>query len=380
MRVSNVYIDYYGKNSISPVNQDISNFETHVKRRQKLYRQCGIPTFAFADAEVLEVGPGGGHNALSLFQWGIKHIDLIEPNPTGVKTIQHLFDKYNIDSEKYTIHNIPIEVYRSDKKYDIVLAEGFLMYVPNWREICDILSDFTRVGGVVVVASADDISLFIELMKRLIGQAIARDYNTLEEKVNALIPVFDSQLSKLRGASRPTRDWIYDNVFNPAQSHDFALEMGDLIRQFRGFDLIGSSPKMFTDYSWYKDIWFDEKEDQLNQFRTKHLSLVLAGTEEIILNPEDSDRIASFISEVKRIENEWEKSQDEQIITKLAQKLIEGKLYMECMPGSFVNVYTEIVDAVLTLSRGEIPNMGKYNHFFGAFGRGEQYLGFMKSL
>ncbi len=34
--------------------------KAHFEHRRKLYRQCGIPTIAFRNAEILEVGPGGG--------------------------------------------------------------------------------------------------------------------------------------------------------------------------------------------------------------------------------------------------------------------------------------------------------------------------------
>lgn len=58
--MNNVFLEYYGEHQISPVKQDISDLEIHYNRRKKLYRQCGIPTIAFRNAKILEVGPGGG--------------------------------------------------------------------------------------------------------------------------------------------------------------------------------------------------------------------------------------------------------------------------------------------------------------------------------
>lgn len=58
--MSNIFLDYYGKNQISPVRQDINDMQIHYERRKKLYRQCGIPILAFKNAEMLEIGPGGG--------------------------------------------------------------------------------------------------------------------------------------------------------------------------------------------------------------------------------------------------------------------------------------------------------------------------------
>ena len=58
--MKNDFIEYYDEYQISPVKQDISDIDIHYKRREKLYRQCGIPMLAFRNAEILEVGPGGG--------------------------------------------------------------------------------------------------------------------------------------------------------------------------------------------------------------------------------------------------------------------------------------------------------------------------------
>ena len=67
--MSNEFIEYYGEHNISPVHQDISDFEIHYGRRRKLYRQCGIPLQTFKNAKVLEVGPGSGYNTLATLKF-----------------------------------------------------------------------------------------------------------------------------------------------------------------------------------------------------------------------------------------------------------------------------------------------------------------------
>lgn len=58
--MENDFLEYYGEHSISPVHQDITDIELHYNRRKKLYRQCGIPIMTFRNAELLEIGAGGG--------------------------------------------------------------------------------------------------------------------------------------------------------------------------------------------------------------------------------------------------------------------------------------------------------------------------------
>ena len=58
--MNNDFLEYYGEHSISPVRQDITDIALHYERRKKVYRQCGIPLLAFRNAELLEIGAGGG--------------------------------------------------------------------------------------------------------------------------------------------------------------------------------------------------------------------------------------------------------------------------------------------------------------------------------
>lgn len=61
----NKFIEYYGNHEISPVKQDLSDLKAHCAKREKLYRQLGIPGIAFEGKKILEVGPGSGYNTLA---------------------------------------------------------------------------------------------------------------------------------------------------------------------------------------------------------------------------------------------------------------------------------------------------------------------------
>ena len=58
--MNNLFVDFYGKHNISPVHQDIGDFDLHLLRRAKLYRQLGMPIILYKNAYILEIGPGGG--------------------------------------------------------------------------------------------------------------------------------------------------------------------------------------------------------------------------------------------------------------------------------------------------------------------------------
>ena len=183
-REENDFLNFYSKHSISPVRQDLSNKEVHYRRREKLYRQLGMPVILFKDANMLEVGPGGGYNTLAFFEWNIRHIDLVEANPKGIEDMKELFN--GINKDKYSVHACLIEEYKNNSKYDIVIAESFLQFLKNQKEVIDILKEKVVDGGVVVITCSDEVCFFIEQIKRLLAHAYVKDIDNYEKKVEIL--------------------------------------------------------------------------------------------------------------------------------------------------------------------------------------------------
>ena len=167
-KYKNDYLTFYGENNISPVRQDINNFEQHCLRRKNLYRQLGIPVLALRNSEILEVGAGSGYNTLTYFFLGgrVKNVDIVEPNPTGRVEINRLFEKYKITKDKYNCISSTIEEFVTDKTYDFVIAEGFIPGLSNPKEILGILEKYTHKNSIIIITCVDEIGLYVERMKR----------------------------------------------------------------------------------------------------------------------------------------------------------------------------------------------------------------------
>jgi ubiquinone/menaquinone biosynthesis C-methylase UbiE len=84
------HLAFYKAHGISPVRQDISDWERHRQRRSALYRQLGILPSYLRGRSVLEVGPGSGHNALHTAGLEPSRFVLVEGNPTGIGHIRAL--------------------------------------------------------------------------------------------------------------------------------------------------------------------------------------------------------------------------------------------------------------------------------------------------
>lgn len=378
--MKNDFLEYYGKHNISPVKQDVSNIEIHYERRKKLYRQLGIPTIAFRNAEILEVGPGGGYNTLAFFHWNVKHVDLVEANPKGREDMQQLFVQQGIAEEKYEIFPYKIEEYKTKKKYDIIIAEGFLPLIYNQQEVINKLQELINENGIIVVTCSEDICFFIELMKRLVGIMIVADIPEYDQKVEYLADFFKPQLARLRGVSRSPEDWVQDQILSPTIVNEAELTMSQAINYFgENFDVLGCSPNLFTDYSWYKDIWCNYKEDYREQFRRKRFSLLMANMQEVILPVEAADILEKHFKEIKRLEADYERTFDVDKVSSIIKEMDSmDSLLQQNFEVEFTNVFHEIKEALLCLLQEKKVNMNKYPCFFSAFGRTQQYISFVK--
>ncbi len=376
----NEQLEYYLKHNISPEHQDISDLKIHFERREKLYRQCGIPGLAFRNAEILEVGPGGGDNTLAFFHWNCKHIDLVEANPTAIKDMRRLFTDYGVPEDKYQIYNCIIEKYNSTKKYDIIVAEGFIQHISNQKEVLDKLIRLIRNKGIIIITCGGKINFFIEIIKRMVGRVLTKNIPSYVEKVEYLTKIFAPQLAQLRGVSKLPEDWVKDNIFNPELNSESKLDLMKAIRIFDpDFDVLGCSPQIFTDYSWSKDIWYDYKQNYIEQFQRKRLSLLMANMPEIIAPVESVNDMLEYFENIINIEREYERTPDVNKIGNMLDVMEEmERLVYQYMPDEFVKVFFEIKDVLICLKNNDSPDMRNYPNFFKAFGRTQQYISFVK--
>ncbi len=375
--MQNDILSYYVENSISPVHQDISNWNLHIERRRKLYRQCGIPFKFFEGKKILEVGPGSGYNTLVFFEWGA-NMTLVEPNPTGIEEARNLFKKMRIDDEKYDFIHSKIEDYDTEEKYDVVIAEGFLDAMDNATEIIEKLKSLVKRGGVIVITCADDVCLFIETMKRLIAAIMTKGIVNYDEKVDYLVDFFAPQLENLKGMSRPVKDWVEDQMICKSFINGNSLSMAEAVIKFEDFYFLGSSQRLFTDYSWYKDIWYDEKHNILEQFRKKRLSLLMAGMDEVILDSGDVDELVIIFKEIRKLASDFEIQYDNRILNEIEKLLLNLCTKADVFPIGFRNVLWDIKNSIEEIIEGKDYDISKYTNFYQAFGRTQQYLAFEK--
>ncbi|MGN0349339.1 MAG: class I SAM-dependent methyltransferase [Roseburia sp.] len=376
----NKFIEYYGKYNISPVKQNLQNMHEHLAKREKLYRQLGITRATFEGSSLLEIGPGSGYNTLAFLEGGCSHCTLVEPNSTGVRDMQQLFSQYGIEEERYHIIQDTIENTCFTQKFDIVIAEGFLHSIDNSKEIIASICKLVKPGGVVVITCMDLTSMFVEQMKRLIAHVLLKETNDYETRVRLCVDFFAPQMKALHGMSRSVEDWVRDDILNPAFQNDHYLSMGDALDAFEeDFYFLGSSQRIFTDYSWYKDLAYHERRYLKEEYLLKRHNFLLTGLGETIIKKDDSEKIYEMLKKIRTLSKRYEecyKDSDLYEIIRLLEDLAKLLQTIHETYGEFVTDTIEILGAMLL---GKEVNFEDYSAFYRAVGRTQQYLSMVKS-
>ena len=116
------FVDFYSKNKISPVSQNIDDLDLHFQRRNSLFSNLGLPVSLLKDCDILEFGPGTGHNALYTISLMPKRYYLVDGNPKGLEDTKKLLSRYSIpDLKLFSTLFLDFQVKDS---FDIVWAEG----------------------------------------------------------------------------------------------------------------------------------------------------------------------------------------------------------------------------------------------------------------
>ena len=365
------HLKFYGEHGISPVRQDISDLSRHFKRREALYRHLGIVPRSLSGRSVLEVGPGSGQNALYTASLKPASFVLLEGNPIGAEQTGILMRPH-----RAIVIQSRLEDWVPTAPFDFVFCEGLLSGVENPNDILNKLSAATRSGGVLVISVVDHLSHFPEMIRRALAQSILKGAGTLTEQTERLLPAFAPHLTTLRGMSRRHDDWIVDNLIHPGTVIPLINAPEAIQRLSESFDYYAGSPHFVTDWRWYKEAAGETNERAIEQYWDLAHNLL----------------DYSVVSEAR----EPQLNQTLYALCTLARahlKAYEEKFDQRCME-EFKDVLSHIIRDVMTFSTSTARAMREgadllegalmpadiagAQRFGALFGRGQQYLSFIK--
>lgn len=246
------FVDFYSKHGIIPTRQDISDLRRHIDRRESLYRQLGLPAAFFRGASVLEFGPGSGHNAIVTGLHAPARYLLVDGNPPSIKSTRDQLRKH-CPSLKFQIKKSSITSFRTSERFDLVLAEGLIPTQNDPAKFLRHVATFVKPSGVVAFTTMDAVSLLPEMLRRWTAWQLTHKLKDINAKVRLLVDFFADDVKSLPGMSRPTEDWVLDQILHPWSGPLFSIP--EAVRALGGrWALLGSSPRFLCDWRWYKNV------------------------------------------------------------------------------------------------------------------------------
>jgi SAM-dependent methyltransferase len=368
------FVSFYTENNISPVSQNIEDLEKHFQRRDSLLRSLGILPGFVEGMEIIEFGPGSGHNAFYTASLSPQKYFLVDGNPLGIKQTRERLSRINL--ENCQVFNSLFLDYPANETFDIVWAEGCIPHQSDPISILKHLSLFVKPDGAFVFTTINSISYLSETIRRLIFNVCLPADQSVESALEKLRPLLSSHLSQLKGMSRPIDDWILDNIIHPLQNGQL-LSIPDVIEGLQDrFDFYGSSPRFITDWRWYKEIIGRDRgfnQNSLDCYYQNNLNLI----DYRYCFPPHSVEFGKNLEEI--CDRSWKlMCQIQQGDSSKWQSLFD---LMDDISSSVRPLSPETANAIDEASqwlRDGAPSQRELHHFPQWWGRGQQYLSMIR--
>lgn len=254
------HLEFYIQNGISPVHYDTGNLREHFERRSSLYRSLGLLPLTVQGSRVLEVAVGSGQNSLYLASLRPQSLTLVEPNPTGILEIRKLYAETNVPNTAPTLVESTLQEYQPTDKFDVVICENWLGRNPQERALLRKLAGMVDRNGMMVVTTQPPVGLLSNFLRRALSAKYSDPRLDFSERTQTLVTMFAPHLSTIKAMTRSAKDWVQDNMINPAY-FDLYLTIPDVLSEVGGsMTAAGTNPSFSNDWRWFKALHGDARD------------------------------------------------------------------------------------------------------------------------
>jgi 2-polyprenyl-3-methyl-5-hydroxy-6-metoxy-1,4-benzoquinol methylase len=240
------FIDFYNSIGFAPTSQQSDLRVEHKQNRDNLYRKLGIHASTWANASVLEVGPGSGENSIDLIARGIRSLSLVDAVPAVLEKIKDRVPK----EEMVTYQLLDLQETTIDGNFEIVVCEGVIPLQLDPKGFARNVSNSVKHGGLLLITTADAVSSLSEVLRRYIAhKLIAIDTPNLDN----IIIFFTDDFLALPRMTRTPKDWVLDSILNPWVGNFFSIHDATQALLYNGFQPVSQTPIIAEDLGWYKE-------------------------------------------------------------------------------------------------------------------------------
>ncbi len=254
-------LKYYIEEKFNPVPITFSNkknIDEHYKKRINLIQNhLKIPLSLLEGKDILEFGCNGAENACVLASHGA-NIYLVEPNQKMHPLIRRNFKKINKLNRLKLLSKSNLEKFKIKKKFDLVIAEGFLNTLKKRNTYFKKLSKFVKKKGIIIINYDDGHGVLFEFLKSLVllKACILTDVNFRgENSLKIAKKFFYKEFSKLN-KSRTFSSWWKDQLVNPYASKIWKINDILKLSQSSNLQIYSTSPIFDNSnhFQWYKNL------------------------------------------------------------------------------------------------------------------------------
>ena len=375
------FVDFYNKHNVIPTRQNIKNFNQFLHQRNYLYTTLGIPLAHLKNKKILEFGPGGGWNAIATSFYKPDLYVFVDNSKASLNELK----KRKINARKIKIVKSDIFKFKSKKKFDLLIIEGTIPNQLYPKKMLKHVSKFVTNNGILITTTTSGTSLLSEFCRRIFRNYIYENEKYFDKRVNLAEKIFKSHLKTLNVQTRPTKDWVIDVIMQPQSGKDkIIFSMKDSLKVLKKkFDFFGSQPKFLLDDRFYKQVKFPESFTNklfFDQFEYMELGMIdyrVPLTNYISVNNKSLKKIKLLCNKVCKLHNSIIEKKSYKSLNKLLKLL---KQISNLLPKennlTKKSISNFISDFPQFINDGKIS--GRFKDFSKWWGRGQQYISFIK--
>ncbi len=374
------FVDFYTKEGISPVAQDIEDLEKHFRRRHALYRHVGIVPSLLSGRSVLEFGPGSGHNSIVTAAMSPARYVLVDANPVGLEGTEDLLARFaGAGRTDISVVESYIESFETSERFDLVLCEGVLPTQESPTELLSHIAQFVKPGGIILITCIDAASYLAEQLRRFAAALATRKEASTEEKLAVLVPLLGPHLDTIEGMSRSHGDWILDNVIQPFQGRALMGVKEAINTLHPEFSLHGTSPNFLVDRRWYKRITGPASDFNAvanDVYLSELHNFIDVRTAHSVREPGENRSLLAACSETYEAIVNHSEVRDDAATTRVVQALEALRGEMAGLDPLTVRSFADFLAVVQRLQVGKQDV--DWGEFASWFGQGQQYLSLVR--
>jgi len=297
---------YYERQDILPTFGNFKSpaeLDAYAAQRRALFSdKLLLPPRLFREADVLEFGPDSGENAMVFAGWGAR-LTLAEPNKQAHAKIRAYFDGFGLSASLKELVSADVEGFRSDRRFDLIDAEGFIYTVQPADAWLRIFHGLLNPEGHAVVSYYERYGGFFELALKAIHAAGKALTGLPPLETGKLL--FDAKWDSIPHTRR-FESWLMDVLENPFVRYRYFIDAAELCRAADavGFDIHAAWPSYrdTLDVYWHKKIRPDDEKLRraLEHLRRSRLSFLGGRKLYMVGRTEVVESISSMLERLTR--------------------------------------------------------------------------------